>query len=88
MKENSRKNIYRSLKSHDTRASSQNIKVASMIRTDHQNAHPNATRSTFEWYYIERLAIIQDDFINVILMLAITFTGLYTGSTLKKTTKN
>jgi hypothetical protein len=58
-----------------------------MIRIDYQNANPSATPSTSDWYYIERLAIIQDDFINVILMLAITFTGLYIGSTLKRPKK-
>jgi len=58
-----------------------------MIKTDYQNTNPEASPSTSDWYYIERLAIIQDDFINVILMLALTFTGLYIGSTLKKQTK-
>jgi len=58
-----------------------------MVREDYLNANPTATPSTSDWYYIERLAIIQDDFINVILMLTITFIGLYIGSTLKKPTK-
>jgi hypothetical protein len=58
-----------------------------MIRRNYMDAYPDATPSTSDWYYIERLAIIQDDFINVILMLAITFTGLYIGTTLKKPAK-
>jgi len=58
-----------------------------MVREDYLNANPTATPSTSDWYYIERLAIIQDDFIDVILMLAITFIGLYIGSILKKPTK-
>jgi len=60
---------------------------AVMIKTDYLNANPTASPSATDWYYIERLAIIQDDFINVILILALTFIGLYIGSTLKKTTK-
>lgn len=58
-----------------------------MIRRNYMDAYPDATPSTSDWYYIERLAIIQDDFINVILMLAITSTGLYIGTTLKKPAK-
>jgi len=58
-----------------------------MIRENYLNTKPTATPSTTEWYYIERLAIIQDDFLNVVLILAITFIGLYVGSTLKKPTK-
>jgi len=59
-----------------------------MIKEAYLNANPTATPSTSDWYYIERLAIIQDDFIDVILMLAITFIGLYIGSTLKRPTKS
>jgi len=58
-----------------------------MIKEEYMKANPTATPSTTDWYYIERLAIIQDDFIDVVLMLAITFSGLYIGSTLKKPTK-
>jgi len=58
-----------------------------MVRTDYLNADPSASPSASDWYYIERLALIQDDFINVVLILAITFIGLYIGSTLKKPTK-
>jgi hypothetical protein len=58
-----------------------------MIRENYLNANPTATPSTSDWYYIERLAIIQDDFIDVILILALTFIGLYIGSMLKKPTK-
>jgi hypothetical protein len=60
-----------------------------MVRENYLNANPTATTpSTTDWYYIERLAIIQDDFVNVVLILAITFIGLYIGSMLKKKAKS
>jgi len=58
-----------------------------MVKENYRDAYPSASPSTTDWYYIERLVIIEDDFINAVLMLAITFTGLYIGSTLKKPTK-
>jgi len=58
-----------------------------MVKENYKRIYPAASPSTTDWYYIERLAIIEDDFINAVLMLAITFTGLYIGSTLKKPTK-
>jgi len=58
-----------------------------MVKENYKDAYPSASPSTPDWYYIERLAIIEDDFINAVLMLAITFTGLYIGSSLKKPTK-
>jgi hypothetical protein len=59
-----------------------------MVKENYLNANPTATPSTTDWYYIERLAIIQDDFVNVVLILAITFIGLYIGSMLKKKAKS
>jgi len=58
-----------------------------MVKENYKDAYPAASPSTSDWYYIERLALIEDDFMNVVLMLAITFVGLYIGSTLKKPTK-
>jgi len=58
-----------------------------MVKENYKDIYPAASPSTPDWYYIERLAIIEDDFINAVLMLALTFTGLYIGSTLKKPTK-
>jgi cation transport ATPase len=55
-----------------------------MVREDYLKANPGASPSTSDWYYIERLALVQDDFINVVLMFAIAFIGLYIGSILKK----
>ena len=50
-----------------------------------KNTHPNATApSAFEWYYIERLAIDQENFGVTILAFAVTFVGLYIGSMIKK----
>lgn len=58
-----------------------------MVKETYLDTNPTATPSTTDWYYIERLAIIQDNFLNVVLILAITFMGLYIGSTLKKPAK-
>ena len=58
-----------------------------MFRAAYLNANPTATPSASDWYYIERLELIGEDFFVVVLMLAITFIGLYIGSTLKKPTK-
>jgi hypothetical protein len=55
-----------------------------MVREDYLKANPGASPSTSDWYYIERLALVQDDFINVVLLFAIAFIGLYIGSILKK----
>jgi hypothetical protein len=55
-----------------------------MVRENYLKANPGASPSTSDWYYIERLALVQDDFINVVLMFAIAFIGLYIGSILKK----
>lgn len=60
---------------------------APMIKADYLTANPSATPSTTDWYYIERLAIVQDDFLNVILILALSFVGLYIGSMIKKPTQ-
>jgi hypothetical protein len=60
---------------------------ALMIKVDYLTANPGALPSTTDWYYIERLAIIQDDFLNVILILALSFVGLYIGSMIKKPTQ-
>jgi len=57
------------------------------IRAEYQKAHPTADPSAFDWYYIQRLELIAEDFIVVVLILAITFIGLYIGSMLKKPTK-
>jgi high-affinity Fe2+/Pb2+ permease len=55
-----------------------------MVRESYLEANPGASPSTSDWYYIERLALVQDDFFNVVLLFAIAFIGLYIGSILKK----
>jgi len=57
------------------------------IRADYLKANPTATPSAFDWYNIELSALASEVFITVVLMLPITFIGLYIGSTLKKPTK-
>ncbi len=59
-----------------------------MVKENYLNANPNATPSTSDWYYIERLAIIQEDFSVIILVFALSFIGLYFGSTLRKPAKS
>jgi len=61
---------------------------APMIRAEYLKANPTATPSAFDWYYIERLAILLEDFILVVFMFALSFIGLYIGSMLKKPTKS
>jgi len=58
-----------------------------MIREEYMKANPTANPSTSDWYYIERLAILSEDFILVVFMFALSFIGLYIGSTLKKPAK-
>lgn len=64
------------------------VEWAPYIRAEYLKANPTATPSASDWYYIERLELIAEDFIVVVLMLAITFIGLYIGSMLKKPTKS
>jgi len=59
-----------------------------MIREEYLKANPTANPSASDWYYIERLAILLEDFILVVFMFALSFIGLYIGSMLKKPTKS
>jgi len=57
-------------------------------RAEYLKANPTALLpSAFDWYYIERLALLSEDFFVVVLILALTFIGLYVGSMLRKPTK-
>jgi len=57
------------------------------IKEEYMKANPAATPSVTDWYYIEKFYLTLENFIVAILVFAITFTGLYIGSTLKKPTK-
>jgi len=57
-----------------------------MFRAKYLEANPTASPSPSDWYYIERFALIAENFLSGILMLAVTFIGLYIGSMLKKPT--
>jgi len=54
------------------------------IKEEYMKANPAATPSVSDWYYIEKFFLTLQNFLVVILVLAITFIGLYIGSTLKK----
>jgi len=54
------------------------------IRADYLKANPTAAPSAFDWYNIEKMALSSEIFLGVVLMLPITFIGLYIGSMLKK----
>ena len=58
-----------------------------MFRAEYLKAHPTSDPSAFDWYYIERLELLAEDFFDGVLILALTFIGLYIGSMLKKPTK-
>lgn len=59
---------------------------ASKVKEDYVNANPTATPSAFDWYLIERLAIVSDSFLNIVLVIPLVFIGLYIGSMLRKPT--
>jgi len=63
------------------------VEWAPMFRAEYLKANPTATPSAFDWYYIQRLQLIAEDFILVVFMFALSFIGLYIGSMLKKPTK-
>jgi len=58
-----------------------------MIKEDYVKANPTATPSAFDWWYIERLALAAENFAVIVLVLALTFIGLYIGSQLNKPAK-
>jgi len=64
------------------------VEWAPMFRAEYLKVNPTADPSAFDWYYIERLELIAEDFFVIVLILAFTFIGLYIGSTLKKPTKS
>jgi len=59
-----------------------------MTKEDYTKANPTATPSAFEWYIIERLAIVSDSFLNIVMVLPLVFIGLYIGSMLRKPTES
>jgi len=63
------------------------VEWAPMFRAEYLKVYPTSTPSAFDWYYIERLELIAEDFMVGVLILALTFIGLYIGSQLKKPTK-
>jgi len=58
------------------------------IKEEYMKSNPTATPSTSDWYYIEKFFLTLENFIVVVLVLAITFIGLYIGSMLKKPAKS
>jgi len=63
------------------------VEWAPYIRAYYLKANPTATPSEFDWYNIELRALASESFLTVVVMLAITFIGLYIGSQLKKPTR-
>jgi len=63
------------------------VEWAPMFRAEYLKANPTATPSAFDWYYIQRLQLIAEDFILVVFMFALSFIGLYISSMLKKPAK-
>lgn len=59
-----------------------------MFRAEYLKVHPTADPSAFDWYYIERSELIAEDFFAFVLILALSFIGLYIGSMLKKQQKH
>jgi len=57
------------------------------VKEDYMKANSTSTPSTFDWYYIEALALVKEKFFSLVLVLALRFIGLYIGSMLKKPTK-
>jgi len=55
-----------------------------MIKEEYMKANPTATPSASEWYYIQALRLTGEKFLILVLMLVVTFGGLYIGSMLKK----
>jgi hypothetical protein len=64
------------------------VEWAPMFRADYLKVNPTATPSAFEWYNIELSALSSEVFLVVVLVLALTFIGLYIGSMLKKPKKS
>jgi len=60
---------------------------APMVKAEYIKVNPTATPSAFDWYYIERLVLLSEDFILAVFVLALSFIGLYIGSMLKRPTK-
>jgi len=58
-----------------------------MVKEDYMKANPTANPSAFDWYMIETLTLTMEKFLDIVLVLAFSFIGLYIGSTLKKPTK-
>lgn len=58
-----------------------------MARADYLTANPAAAPSTLDWYYIERLTLVQENFTVIVLVFSLTFVGLYIGSLLKRPTQ-
>jgi len=57
------------------------------IKEEYMASNPTATPSASDWYYIEKFFLTLQNFIVVVLVLALSFIGLYIGSMLKKPTK-
>jgi len=57
------------------------------IKEEYMKANPVATPSASDWYYIEKFFLTLQNFLVVVLVLALSFIGLYIGTMLKKTTK-
>jgi hypothetical protein len=57
------------------------------VKEEYLTANPTATPSTFDWYYIEALALATEKFVIAVVVLAFSFIGLLIGSQLKKPTK-
>jgi len=58
------------------------------IKEEYMKANPGATPSASDWYYIEKFFLTLQMFISVVLVLALSFIGLYIGSLLKKPAKS
>jgi len=64
------------------------VEWAPMFKAEYLKVYPTATPSAFDWYYIELLELLAEQFVLVVLILALTFIGLYIGTMLKKPAKS
>jgi len=61
---------------------------APAVKEAYQEANPTATLSTFEWYAVESMWLSTQVVLNVVIVLALGFIGLYVGSMLRKPVKS
>jgi len=58
-----------------------------VVREAYLEANPGASLSPFEWYVVEGVYLGSQVFLNVVIVLALGFIGLYVGSMFKRPAK-